>query len=95
MNFKSVDGGDLMKPVRGTVRMRHLEGHYILKVLAPDRTQVEYQVDADPGGSVPGLLAKRSTRDMPLHTLLNLRRQVARTQGEYDDFLDRWDPARR
>jgi hypothetical protein len=91
--FKSVTS-DLMGPVRGVVRMPHLQGHYKLRVLGPDRTRVEYQVDADPGGSLPKWLVKRTSRDLPLHTLLNLRRRVAETKGSYEDFLDQWDPAR-
>jgi hypothetical protein len=92
--FKSV-ASDLMGPVRGVVRMPRLEGHYKLRVLGPDRTRVEYQVDADPGGRLPKWLVKRTSRDLPLHTLLNLRRRVAETKGSYEEFLDRWDPARR
>lgn len=92
--FKSVTS-DLMGPVKGVVRMRHLEGHYKLEAAGPDQTRVEYQVDADPGGRLPSWLVRRTSREMPFYTLLNLRRQVAETKGSYEDFLDRRDPARR
>ena len=94
VTFKSVPGDDLMDPKRGTVRMRNLDGHYKLKVLAPNRTHVEYQVDADPGGRIPAMLVKRTSKDLPLQTLKNLRKQVAETRGDYEEFLDRWDPSR-
>jgi hypothetical protein len=71
-----------MGPVKGVVRMRHLEGHYKLEALGPEQTRVEYQADADPGGRLPAWLVKRNTRDLPLHTLLKLRQQVAKTRGQ-------------
>jgi hypothetical protein len=92
--FRSV-GDDLVPPVRGSVRMPHLEGHYKLEALGGGRTRVEYQVDADPGGRLPSWLARRTTRELPLHTLRNLRRRVVETRGRYEAFLKRWDPSRR
>jgi hypothetical protein len=91
--FRSV-ADESVPPARRVVRMRHLEGHYKLWTLGPDRTRVEYQVDADPGSSLPAWLVRRTTRKMPLLTLLNLRKRVAETRGSYEEFLERWDPAR-
>ncbi len=81
--------------VKGVVRMPYLKGHYKLTRVGPKRTRVEYQVDADPGGWLPDWLANRASRELPINTLLGLRRQVKRTRGDYDEMLDRWDPARR
>ena len=84
----------LQRPVDGVVRMPYIKGYYRLERLGDRRTRVEYLVDADPGGWLPTWLARRATRDLPLKTLQNLRRQIRRTRGQYEDFLDTWDPSR-
>jgi hypothetical protein len=74
-------------PEDGVVRMTYLEGHYHLWAQDDAHTRVEYQVDSDPGGSLPTWLATRGTRDMPLETLRSLRTQLARTRGIYDERI--------
>jgi hypothetical protein len=91
--FRST-GNDLMDPVKGVVRMEHLEGHYKLWALDADHTRVEYQADADPGGRIPTWLVRSTTRDTPLWTLRDLRKRVTETRGSYEEFLDEWDPSR-
>lgn len=85
----------LPDPPRGAVRMTRLVGEYALRALGPDRTRVAYRVDADPGGLLPDWFVRRTSRNLPLDTLLSLRAQVARTRGSYEAFRDRWDPDRR
>lgn len=76
------------RPVeRGVVRMTYLHGHYHLWAEDATHTRVEYQVDSDPGGSLPTWLATRGTRDMPLETLRALRSQLVRTRGLYDERI--------
>lgn len=72
----------------GVVRMTYLHGHYHLWADGPERTRVEYQVDSDPGGKLPTWLATRGTRDMPLETLRELRNQVHRTKGMYEERIE-------
>jgi len=78
------------KPIDGVVRMPRLVGAYTLLALAPARTHVTYQLDIDPGGSLPTWVANRTARETPLQTLLGLRRQVSATQGRYGAFVERW-----
>jgi len=80
----------LMGPVKGVVRMTSLRGHYRLTALGPQRTLMDLQVDADPGGWVPKWLAKMGTKSLPLETIQRLRRQVRKTQGWYNDRIRRW-----
>ncbi len=61
--------------------MPRLEGHWKLAGIDPGRTLVEYQVDADPGGKLPGWLVRMLSTDVPAQTLVSLREQVARRQG--------------
>ena len=83
-------------PVRdGVVRMPRLKGHYILTRTGPGSTRVEYQIDADPGGLLPDWVVRLASRDLPLVTLQNLRRQVRRSRGRYAAFLKERDPSLR
>lgn len=81
-------------PPADVVRMKRLDVVYTLRAVEPGKTEVEYQIDADPAGNLPPFLVRRTTREIPLHTLANLRERVVATRGRYDAWLDRWDPAR-
>jgi len=70
--------------VDGVVRMPNLEGHYHLVALDDGHSLVEYRVNADPGGSLPDWLVTQTTKDLPLHTLFNLRERVKAMRGKYD-----------
>ncbi len=65
-----------MPPKDGVVRMPQLEGHWILKQIDVDTTEVEYQVQADPGGALPAWLVNLVSKGLPYHTLTGLRDQV-------------------
>ena len=76
--------------VDGVVRMPLVKGHWRMLRVDEKTTKVEYQVQADPGGVVPGWAAKLTARQVPRDTLAGLRRQVAKSQGRYVAFLKRW-----
>lgn len=59
-----------------TVRMPRLVGFYKMEQLAPSKTKVTYQVEADVGGSLPRWFADRVAKDMPFKTLSRLRARV-------------------
>ena len=93
--FKSVNGSKFnIAEVTDVVRMPRLKGHYKLRILDEKRTRVEYVVDADPGGDLPDWLVSQASRDLPLETLVDLRKQVKKTKGRYDAFVKKWDPAK-
>jgi uncharacterized protein YndB with AHSA1/START domain len=58
------------------VRMPHLVGFYKLVALGEKKTKVTYQVEANPGGSLPTWMAKRVTKELPYTTLDMLRERV-------------------
>jgi hypothetical protein len=64
-------------PVKGAVRMPSLRGHWYLW---PEgrTTRVEYQVWANPGGSLPDWLVNYVSRELPRKTILGLQAQVKR-----------------
>lgn len=57
----------------GLIRVQHLSGTWILKPLGERKTEVTYQLKADPAGDVPGWLANRFVVDAPVVTLRTLR----------------------
>ena len=75
--FTSVDDPSV-PPREGHVRMPRLTGSYRIRALAPGRSQIEIEVDADPGGSFPAWLATRTARDNPIRTIMGLRERLAR-----------------
>lgn len=80
--FRQTTSGK-MGPVDGVVRMPTLTGHYHLVEIDEGRTMVEYQVNADPGGALPDWIVKQTTKDLPLHTLKNMRKRMKTVGGKY------------
>lgn len=84
----------LMPEVEDVVRMPRLKGAFRLKALDAERTFVQYDVDADPGGALPDFVVKMASEDIPLNTLRNLRARATSPgmSGQYKAFIQRWDP---
>jgi hypothetical protein len=91
ISFKAVRS-PLQGKVGGVVRMPMLKGFYLLEKVNDTTTRVTYQAQADVGGMVPDWLVELSSEDIPLNTILNLRKQVKKTAGSYKGFLKTWDP---
>jgi hypothetical protein len=92
VRFKAVSS-PLQGEVGDVVRMRRLRGYYKLTALSDSRTRVEYQVDADPGGSLPAWVVAMASEDLPVNTLTNLRARAKSGKATYQSFRSRWDPA--
>jgi len=88
IHMRSIDMPEFARD-EGAVRMPRLNGHYRFKELGPRKTWIEYEIDADPGGSIPGWLVRLASRDIPLITLQNLRKRVKVTeeQGTYASYI--------
>ena len=88
--FSSKSG--ILPEVDGVVRIPRLEGMYFLEAKGQDHTRVTYEIDTDPGGWLPRWLVKRTTRDIPLKTLLNLQKQVdgVRNKSNGDELKSYW-----
>lgn len=68
---------------RGTVRMKAVNGYYLIEAIDNRRSLVQYELDADPAGSLPAwLVTYQSTRN-PLQTLVGLRARLQSTRGQY------------
>lgn len=74
-----------MPPVEGVVRMPKTRGFWRLEYRGPELTEVTYQVQADPGGSLPQWLVNWASKGLPHQTIMGLRRQA--TRGGYEQQL--------
>jgi hypothetical protein len=65
--------------------MPRFAAHYRFRALAGGRTDVEYQIDVDPGGTLPDWLKRLIARDLTHDTLADLRKRTlwALARGEY------------
>jgi hypothetical protein len=73
---------------RGTVRMKKLTGFYAIEAIDDSRSLVHYELDADPGGTLPAwLVTMQSTRN-PFQTLAELRTRLQETHGQYDAQIE-------
>ena len=78
LEFRSVED-PRMPPRTGVVRMPMLRGHWHFTPIGGGAaTEAEYQVHADPGGALPTWIANLAARQIPLKTLLGMRRQSQR-----------------
>jgi hypothetical protein len=86
IRFRAINSGLKKKP-SDVVRMPVLEGHWYLVSMGPGKTLVEYQVNADPGGELPAWVVEQGSKELPLFTLRNLRKQATKTGSSYDGFI--------
>jgi hypothetical protein len=75
-----------LKPIPpNTVRLPTMRGFYKFTLQPDGATRVVYQLDTDPGGTIPTWLVIRTTREIPLITVRGLREQVMRRRDQYRD----------
>jgi len=91
--FRNVSYGPMPKQ-DGAVRMPRLRGFWRFEALDEKRTKATYQIDADPGGMLPDWVVERASVNLPIQSIVGLRRQVRKTRGKYDSWLAKFDPSR-
>lgn len=70
-------------PQKGVVRMPTLRGHwYFWPEKGGEYTKAEYQVHANPGGSLPDWIINMVSKSIPHSTIAHLREQVKRRRYE-------------
>ncbi|MFA9388219.1 MAG: hypothetical protein ACERKD_00340 [Prolixibacteraceae bacterium] len=60
----------------GFIRIEFSDGRWELTPIADEKTQIKFQVHADPGGFIPGWFANMVAVESPWITLKNLRNQL-------------------
>jgi len=75
------------------IRIKDCDTVFVLRKLDEQTTHVDYRVRADPGGSNPDWAVRWASKNIPLETLLALRKQVVKTRGQYADVMRSWSAA--
>ncbi|TAL38859.1 MAG: hypothetical protein EPN93_03775 [Spirochaetes bacterium] len=74
VDVTSIATAEPLVPVRdGCLRITNSEQHWIFQRIAPDRTMVVFTNTTNPGGAIPAFVANAFSKDMPFHTLRNMR----------------------
>ena len=89
MAFAAVPAPDVRRG-RGTVRMEHAAGFYAIEAIDGGHSRVQYEIDADPGGTLPDWLIRLQSTHNPFETIAGLRRRLEETRGRYDDAIARF-----
>ena len=72
ITLESVD--DAVPSPANTVRMKKLSAKWIIEPLGDSRSRITYETYVEPGGDLPRWLFNNMAMDVPLFSLLNLRR---------------------
>lgn len=89
VSFATITASDVRRKP-GTVRMKLATGSYTIEAIDDTRSRVLYQIDADPGGDLPGWLITLQSRRNPFETIAGLRRQIEKTRGRYPAEIARF-----
>jgi len=82
VTFEALPAPEIAR-ARGTVRMKTVNGYYLIEAIDDRRSLVQYELDADPAGTLPAwLVTYQSTRN-PMQTLIGLRARLQATRGQY------------
>ena len=76
------------------VRVVQSRGYTRLRWISPTQTEITYVIDSDPGGNLPRWLVRWISKKLPYTIIMALRKRVVSVRGQYERFLDRWDPRR-
>lgn len=82
------------KPViDGVVRVVDCDSHFYLRRESDSRTFMEYQINLDPGGSLPEFLVKWASKKVPMNTFVSLEKHVEKSATKYDADAKQWASA--
>jgi len=71
---------------KDVVRIDNSVGKWIITPLEGGRTQVEYSIHVDPGGSLPSWLVNMFATEVPMHIFKNMRLQLQKPAYRNSDF---------
>jgi len=74
------------------VRIKQCETVFLLRKVDEAHTAVELFMRVDPGGNHPEWAVRNASKAVPYDTLIGLRKQVQKTEGQYAAKMTRWQP---
>jgi hypothetical protein len=86
IEFRSVEHKNA-PALNGVVRMPDVRGHWKLRRIDANTTELEYRLGADPGGALPKWLVNWATERIPFNTIANLRVQAKKSGYEHDERI--------
>jgi hypothetical protein len=79
--------------IAAAIRIKDCDTVFVLRKVDEQTTHVDYRVRADPGGSNPAWAVRWASKNIPLETLVALRKQIVKTKGQYADVIRSWSAA--
>jgi len=67
---------DAVPLVEGKVRIKKIQGRWVLTPVDENKVNIVYEMSIDPGGGIPKWVVNSMTVDLPFHTLNKLRNLV-------------------
>lgn len=77
----------------GVVRVKTCDSYFHIRAVDEGKTFVDYQVNLDPGGSLPDWLIRWASKKIPMETLVSLEGHVKKTMGQYAAVVSEWATA--
>lgn len=77
----------------GIIRVKTCDTYFHIRSVDDQTTFVDYQVNLDPGGSLPEWLIAWASKKIPMETLVSLEKQVKKTGSRYAGVVKTWSEA--
>jgi len=77
----------------GVIRVKTCDSYFHLRAVDAETTFVDYQVNLDPGGSLPQWLIAWASKKIPMDTLVSLETQATKTGKQYASVVKEWSTA--
>jgi hypothetical protein len=79
--------------VSGAVRVKKCSSGFHLTKLDEGSTEIDYEMNLDPGGLLPKWAGSYVAKHVPFKTLVALEEHTAETRGKYEAVVQRWSTA--
>ncbi len=85
--FESITRED-HPPVKGKIRVPEAKGEMEFSFIDEQTTKGRYQIQLDPGGTLPNFIVNFFIKNAPLDAIKGLIAQIKKTDGQYKKFIE-------
>lgn len=75
-------------PMKQKIRVPEAKGEMEFSFIDEETTKGRYQIQLDPGGTLPNFIVNFFIKKAPLDAIKGLIAQIKKTQGQYKDFIE-------
>ena len=86
--FESITRED-HPPSKGKIRVPEAKGEMEFSFIDEQTTKGRYQIQLDPGGTLPNFIVNFFIKKAPLDAIKGLIAQIKKTEGQYKEFIDK------